>query len=422
MTTDLFLVAPVAGGSIHISDQWTNGDQYTRRNGSIGLWHHYPCSAARGSGIATLTAPSVAGTTSGFELVSNGQPILFISPPIDQDVTIAGTITYNFWGLESSMNANAGIGCRVLKIDHATGVISVIAEPAPTLELGTSSAVNNYTGSPTSTDMVKGDRFALAPFFDDAGGTMASGFTLTFQFSAASAGVSGDSWVRFAETFGFITTDSNVQTLHASNSAASGAINPTANTEKQLAFSNPASSATAVTATTAGPTAPRQMTATSGGTALEWYSDELAATTLSGVIVFNSSSMLESNASANATVITEVAICDQDGLNCTVWGRGGGGTDGTLNYIELNTAADLVTHYIMGPDTAIPARGRLRLIVYQDDAYGRDVAGPMGTGFTTTMAFGNNNTQLILGQTLSAYVAPADPPFKNKQMQQLLPQ
>ena len=117
-------------------------------------------------------------------------------------VTITGTITVNLWGLEDVMTTNAQLAVVISRYDAASNFISDVvaqgnAAHAKGVELGTASAAQNWTITPTSTTFSRGDVLVLVVHFD-AIGTMAAGNgRLTYD---AATGTSGDSYISFTET------------------------------------------------------------------------------------------------------------------------------------------------------------------------------------------------------------------------------
>ena len=131
--------------------------------------------------------------------------------PIDADVTISGSITYNLWALESSMSANAAINVRLLRwranpAADTVASVNVIDFTARTVEVATAAGVNNFAETPTSHALLKGDRIIAEVWYDDSTANMASGFTVTFSYGGPTAAANGDSYISFNETFGFLTT------------------------------------------------------------------------------------------------------------------------------------------------------------------------------------------------------------------------
>ena len=78
-------------------------------------------------------------------------------------------------GLRTAMSDNMAVNAAIYKVDGVTQAVTQIAKSARVTELAvTTSAVNNFTVTPTSTAFKRGDRIWVRIFFDDAG-TMAAG-------------------------------------------------------------------------------------------------------------------------------------------------------------------------------------------------------------------------------------------------------
>lgn len=157
-------------------------------------------SPSPGADAAPLyTATTVLGPTTGVQLKSAGTSLIWVTEPLDA-VTISGTITANVWGLESSMNANAGFEVKVHRCSSLDGgKLALIADVEFGTELGTAAGVQNWTLAPTSTAIGSQERLGIEVFTNDAGGTMASGFTITLDADGSTGGVDGDTWVEFTE-------------------------------------------------------------------------------------------------------------------------------------------------------------------------------------------------------------------------------
>jgi X-Pro dipeptidyl-peptidase C-terminal non-catalytic domain len=181
-----------------------------RLNGAAEGWTTKSLATGRGGGTVSVSGSTVTGPTSGIEVASAGRVLQFISPPVAADVTISGTITLNIWAAENNMSANVAINVVIDVIRaNATGTrnsntIVEIARTARVTEVAvTTPAVNNFTVTPTSTVVNRGDRIRVRVFGDDAG-TMATGFTFTVTYDSPTAAVSGDTYVTFNETFSFL--------------------------------------------------------------------------------------------------------------------------------------------------------------------------------------------------------------------------
>lgn len=405
MTTQLFLRTDLT------PNKFTHGLSIASvTDGSAIGWWGYGLATTRGSGFTNVGGMStVSGPTNGVDLSISAvnRANAFISPPLDADLTISGTITFNFWASESSMNANAAINARVFRVPSDGSAWTEICKTARSTELGTAIAVQNFTATPTSTAFNKGDRIAVIPFIDDGGGTMASGFTVNFDIDGTSAAADGDSYVTFNETFTVAETTPAGTTIYPTTTAAS--INPGSADERVAWTSRGSGTTTAVTNTASGPTAGIQVTATAGGTALEWYTEALAAMTLSGPVLVNLR-MRQSSLSAKATFRCEIAKTDGSGGSVTVWGTGGfGGINSQPGTSEAGGQ-----FLVSGDDLSIAGGDRLRIRVYLDDGFGASYSLPMElvTGFTATVNYAgtsggaSGDTYLTFTDTLS--LAPAD--------------
>lgn len=142
---------------------------------------------------------------------------------------------------------------------------------------------------------------------------------------------------------------------------------------------------TAIVNTATGFTNPIQWTSTAGGTTIEWYTNQLQATTLSGIVVGNIRA-LESNAAANATVRLEIAVTDGTGGNVRLFGS-------ACPNVGLTTSEAVYTVYVSGPDTAIAAGDRIRLRISIDD-----FEAAMGNTYTATMYY-NASSPNVSGDT-----------------------
>lgn len=159
---------------------------------------------ASGSGYSQQTSLT-PGASAGIEVVNAGAGAIkreWLSEPLSADFTIAGTITLNLWSHEFSMTDNAAVNATIFKVDAATGALTQIAKTARVTELGTASAINNFTVTPTSTVCKRGDRIRMVVWFDDVAsfGTSAAAY---FAFDRNAAGVLGDSYVTFTENLTF---------------------------------------------------------------------------------------------------------------------------------------------------------------------------------------------------------------------------
>lgn len=404
------------GGTGNADDASPNihtGTNHTALNGAAEGWIPLALHTTRGEAGAAVsyTATTVTGPTNGIEIKTSAVLVHWISLPLDAGVTISGTITLNLWAFETNMSANVAINAVIERLDSTGAVISTIAQTARTTEVALNTpGVNNFTVTPTSTNMLKGDRIRVRVYGDDAG-TMASSFAYNFNFGRSSASVDGDSWVRFNEDFGLQTSDPAGSTLYLTD-VAGPAVG--ANIEKEMWTSRGDGVNSVVRNTAAGWTSPLQWTDSGGGTAVEWYSKPLTAFTLSGLVKVNLRA-----AASNATtcgIRAELAVCDSDGSNATTWGAativdaatvGGATTDPNG---ALGTSEAAVRGYLSGDDLAVTDGRRLRLRVFVDDMGQL----PCVTGRTATLWYdgtsggASGDSFITLPQSVTEY-APRGP-------------
>ncbi len=204
MSTQLFLTSTADN-----SKRWGSGTDNPPLVGGSSGWNSAYLDTARGAGIVADNVTCVTGPTTGLEIDYNtGIRFHWLSPPLAEDITISGSITFNIWAYESVMAANATIGAVVDRIRGSDGsVVSTVVTSIFGSELGTASAAKNWSATPTSTNFLKGDRIRVRLYADDyTGGTMDVGI-VTANWAAASSGAQGDSYITFTENFAFITTN-----------------------------------------------------------------------------------------------------------------------------------------------------------------------------------------------------------------------
>ncbi len=415
MATQLFLVSSSAACSgIHL------GTNNAKLDTATSGWTVATLNTVRGGGAGSQAVNTVTGPTNGVEAVSGSTPLEFMSLPLAADTTISGTITLNLWASENNKSANCAVNAIVQRIDSVGAIISTIAQTTRTTELTTTQAANNFTVTPTSTNMLKGDRIRVRVYFDDSvSATMATGFTATFAWNSTTAAVDGDSYITFNETFGFLTTEPAGTQLFLTSTAGPAV---GANTELEMWTSRGASATTGVINTGTGWIAPSQWTATAGGTAIEWYSKPLTAFTLDGLVRLNIRNH-ESNAAATAGIRAELAVTAGDGSGAVVWAAsclidtvtpgsapGSAGTDGSG---ELAIAQAATRAWLAGDTLSVTDGQRLRLRLFLDN----NAQVVMSSGFTATVTYdgptpaASGDSWIQLPQSVTEYVASAPPVY-----------
>lgn len=162
---------------------------------------------ALNGGLTTSVTNTVAGPTSGVQCTrtAGGTALSWISPPLAAPVTIAGTVTLNTWAKEAATANNAGM--QVTVHQYTTTEQSAFLNTERGTELTTSVSNQNWTATPTSTAFATGDRIVVKWWINDAGGTIASGGSVTMDYNGPTAGADGETYVRFSENITFETAD-----------------------------------------------------------------------------------------------------------------------------------------------------------------------------------------------------------------------
>ena len=388
------------------------GTNTNNLRGSAVGWTPKALHTAKGAAANSLTGSTVTGPTAGVEVIDT-TPGEWISPPLAADVTISSSITFNLWGFESSMSANVALNAKLERLDKTGAIVSTIAQTARTTEAGTSSADEQSTVTPTSTNMLKGERFRCTVYADDAG-TMATGFTFTFRAGAAGSGVDGDSNVAFVDTPTFASTTPAGTQLFLTDTAGPSV---GADIEKEMWTSRGGSAVVINTSVTSnGWTAPVQLK--SGGTAIEWYSKPLQAFTLAGLVRVNVRAK-ENGASTNGAIRVELAVCNGDGSGATVWGAadlidsasiGLGGGAGTDALGEVTASDATVRGWLAGQDVSVTDGQRLRLRCFYDDSAGLAIVSngglnTVGISYNGPSASASGDSWIQLTQSVAEYVA-----------------
>lgn len=394
--------------------RWSDGKQHPALNGTSLPWRKrnlYTTAGALTSAFTRLAEDTVAGPTNGLELggqssLSTAPPLwLFVSTPIDASITISGTVTANLFAWESNSAANAAINVRLFKISGQNNTITEFGKSARTTELGTTVSQQNFTFTPTSTSFVKGDRIGVTVFADDASSNMGTGYQVFCNIDGAS-GTNGFSYIEFTENLTMWTQVTG--TVMVFSNAVSDVV-PASGSAYQMSTSRGSALTTAVTNTQTNPSTPIQITGSAGGSVIEWYTYQLADTTLVGAI-YCALWGFESNSAANATLGVEIAVCDGNGSNAVVWGQ---------NYLpdELATGSGGWGLYVQGPETNVVGGQRLRFRVLAINAAGTNTtttaAQRMVSGYTVSFRYsdvdgGNDDSIVAFGtNTISQYVAPA---------------
>lgn len=345
------------------SDQ---GSTNLRQGGTGGRPAHVLGTSRGASVINTGNIASSAGPTAGVEI----NAACWLSEPLAADVTISGTITFNVWGAESNMSCNAGPQFIIERIGPLGTVVSTVINSEQGVELPvTTRSARNWTGAPTSTDFQKGDRIRVRLLANDGGGTMASGHTYNFQWGAGSAAADGDSYVSFTETFSFVT----LTTPAGSILYFTDVTGPAVGSDQEEEIWTSRGNGVVNTEWASDPIGPGDMsdtyryTKTAGGTLIEWYTKQLSAFTLAGLVKANL--RIDGGQTADSAAL-QIAVCDSDGTNAVVWAVAGPemAVGNTLGSGQIDWIAEgACTFWLAGDDVSVTNGQRLRFRIYADD-------------------------------------------------------
>jgi hypothetical protein len=369
-------------------------------------WTDQWLATTRGVGVNAPTRATLAGNTTGIEFPANvggSFPAAWISPPLDQDITIAGTITFNLWMGENTTSVNAGAMCVVERITSTGAIDATVASSVKGTELPKISAIaaQNWTVTATSTAFLKGDRIRIRVLMKNVGTMGADATGCQFNYSGTTAGASGDSYVTFTETFGFLTTDPTTTTIYPTSIAAG--IDPGALTELEAWTSRGGSALEEVFTPVNGWTAPIE------ASTHQWFTKPLQAFTLAAPVLVSWRGY-EDSSSVNSSPRVELAVVATDGTSPTVWGA-------TTSSLELFSTAgdDAHTFYVAGDDLAVTDGQRLRIRCFIDDIPSAAMA--QSGGLTSRMSYNgatggaSGDTFLKFGQTLTEFVAAVALPY-----------
>lgn len=414
MATKLFLRGDSALASTDKADTH-RGTNSAGLDGNAKTWRPVYLSTSAGASVKTGIENTVAGPTNGIEIANAAAApkLEFISPPVSADVTISGTITANIWASEVNMADNVAINVAIDIIraasitSGANDIVNIVNSTRTTEVAQTTRAVNNFTTGMTSgayagQTVNRGDRLRIRVFGDDAG-TMGAGGSFTVSWNGGTGGADGDTFVSFTENFSFESAPSG-STIYLTDTVSDVS---TASIDREAWTSRGGGVVNDVTNTTAGWTAPIQITDTAGGTVVDWFTKQLTAFTLGGMAQANIRA-LESAANTFTSLKLEISRVDSDGTNPTIWAFWcSSPKDSAAGDAELATSERAETVWCSGDDLAVSDGQRLRIRLHIDDL--PDAA--MVTGRTATVfyngtsAAASGDSYVILPQTVTEFVA-----------------
>jgi len=335
--------------------------------------------------------------------------------PIQSDFTLSGTVTFN---IRASISADGNFGLRayVYRYRASDGTLTAIVNGSNKgTELTTSQVANNWTASPTSTTIQKGDCLVLMLAGVDTAGTMVSGLTPLIYLDGPTAGASGDSWVQFTENFAVAAPTLGGTKLYLSD-VASDITPPAGYTSKKLLLGTRDDGQ--VTATLEGTSlaSGTDWTITAGGNKIEWLTDPIGPVTLEDGLRAQFSGSV---AGFGGTIVCSQAILervDADGVSNPVTlakfvPTRGTGSSRQMEWQDQNS--DIAYDATVGIYPLAFVNHRLRLRVKAVAGYAYPSAHPMpgGNGNDPNFKYGATGTGVgdawvELAQSVSAYTAP----------------
>jgi hypothetical protein len=168
----------------------------------------------RSPNASSTVSTAITGTQATTDQVamtatSGGSAVKWITAPFESDVTVAGGIFANIWGLESSASSNASFGVGLY--EYTTSEQSIFCSFSSGTETSTTAiqtVASRITaaggtvagGAYTSTTIDAGNRLVIKPFVAAVGTMSGAGLTVTMNYNGATAGADGDTYIELTET------------------------------------------------------------------------------------------------------------------------------------------------------------------------------------------------------------------------------
>lgn len=179
--------APTWGAAtFYLRDAETNGLTFS----DSGTFAYKDASTSAGSSATTAVTSTVTGGTQvRLTKTAGGSKVRWLSCPLDPVVIPKNsTFTFTVYGLESDARANATWYASVARYVASSGATLIMAANQPyATELGTTNAAQTFTATVTATSgftLLAQDRLVVDLRLGNAGGTMASGYTVTMTYDA----------------------------------------------------------------------------------------------------------------------------------------------------------------------------------------------------------------------------------------------
>lgn len=184
---------------------------------AMGAPGRFDLSTTAGASIqSAIVNTSASGTNIQWTDSAGGTAVEWITPPLSAGFTLAttDTLTFNIWGVESSMNANAGARVHIFRLGRFESPAEFGGSPYDDgVEIGTSVAALNWTATVSSNiTFLAGDRIGVRFYITNVG-TMGGGFTCTMNYNANTGGANGDTWVQLNNNVTFSAESTPVDVL-----------------------------------------------------------------------------------------------------------------------------------------------------------------------------------------------------------------
>lgn len=168
------------------------------RDGGAGFAGFKIARLTRGASTTTATVNTTGGGTDiQWTNTAGGTLLSFCTRPLSAAVTISGSVSVNVYASESAIQANAGFRLKLYRL-KPNGTETLFATLDRGAELPTTTGLQSYSGTPTSTVFVVGDRIVMEPYITNIG-TMGANRTCDLLYNGTSAS-NTDSRVTFDET------------------------------------------------------------------------------------------------------------------------------------------------------------------------------------------------------------------------------
>lgn len=399
-TDTMSAVLPVDTAQLYLSTNFTQRTAGVHRainsaklNGTAVGWVPLAMGTQRVSvsNVQSAQVTPVNGPTNGIEVVASGNPMEWFSPPVDKNFTLSGNIECQLW--DSSIPGTNCAGNFILeRLDSQMNVVSTIVKSTNTVATTNTPTKRNIVVTPTSTNMVKGDRFRLRLFLDDAPTMVA---TAVMQLDIGTIGgvpdAVGDTWIKFDDKFNFQEQRPSGTVLYLTDTAGPAV---GAQLEKEMWTARGSGPAAGTITTVTGWQAGNGIQFASAGTAIEWYTKPLTSFSLDGIVEVNlRPSATDTN---DAGIRVEIAVVNNDGSSPVIWCNapivasatpGGPPTTNVSGGVLL--AETEWKSWLSGPTTAVADNQRLRLRVF-------------GTNMGTTQMFVGATVSFNYGGTTAS--------------------